>query len=413
MAEFNLNHISEINGGLMIIEEEEDTPSDEDTYEFIEEDISENHLKQITALRTSTTTTTKEKYKVKEKKQKTTLRKILEKLCGCFQAPEEDDDEQGKTSNRVSDETPRMEIKVNSLVKSPQHSSPGIPTLPLSNAKLSSGLATPSSRPSSDGSRQPELLSSRSYQLTPSVSSQSLSVMEDVEVVADLAETSSSVVRIGRSPSVQGLVLIKQPSVASSMNGSKGGSTCSTPAVGDNIQIGGKIDEFDLMSRLEHPHIATVYGQEVSSKTIISKFYPETLHDWILRQGKLTVVDARRVLRELLSAVHYLQSVHGFIHGDIKSQNILMSEDSEVKLADFGAARYLGSSLIHNVPVTEMVMGTKMFSAPEHIFQHFLVQEDDSDSDSDDGFPEPPPQIVYRNSKQLDSWSMGLVLYEC
>jgi serine/threonine protein kinase len=81
----------------------------------------------------------------------------------------------------------------------------------------------------------------------------------------------------------------------------------------------------------------------------------------LIRTGLDSLVGARLVVR-IARAVAYAHS-KGVIHRDLKPDNVLITRDYRVRLADFGIAKEDGSGLTH----TGMAMGTPNYMAPEQI----------------------------------------------
>jgi hypothetical protein len=62
------------------------------------------------------------------------------------------------------------------------------------------------------------------------------------------------------------------------------------------------------------------------------------LFECIETQAKFTETQARHIFRQIVDAVHYLDSHLDVVHGDIKDEKIIISSDLNVKLIDFGSA---------------------------------------------------------------------------
>ncbi|MEP0549157.1 MAG: protein kinase [Rhodothermales bacterium] len=142
--------------------------------------------------------------------------------------------------------------------------------------------------------------------------------------------------------------------------------------------------EAQAASALDHPNICTVYeiGETDDGRLYLALacYDGETLENRIER-GPLAVDDAVRIAVRMargLAAAHR----HGIVHRDVKPSNVLVTEDEEVKILDFGIARVADSDLTG----TGDTLGTAAYMSPEHLR----------------GAPE----------ARSDVWALGVVLYE-
>ncbi|MDF1501049.1 MAG: serine/threonine-protein kinase [Anaerolineales bacterium] len=121
--------------------------------------------------------------------------------------------------------------------------------------------------------------------------------------------------------------------------------------------------EAALVSELKHPNIVPVlaYGQsEGLIYTVMPFVRGESLHERILRGG-ITNEEIARWLDQISRALMFAHS-HGVIHRDIKPGNVMLDEQGNVRLTDFGLARAIAlpSSLTGS-----MLMGTPAYVSPE------------------------------------------------
>ena len=101
--------------------------------------------------------------------------------------------------------------------------------------------------------------------------------------------------------------------------------------------------EIKLAARLQHPHILTVLdsGETDGRLWFTMPFVEgESLRDRLRRERQLPVEDALRIAREAAQALQYAHQ-HGVIHRDIKPENLLLTDDGNTLVADFGIARGL------------------------------------------------------------------------
>ena len=125
--------------------------------------------------------------------------------------------------------------------------------------------------------------------------------------------------------------------------------------------------EAQAAANLNHPNIVGVYDWgKVNNTYYIAMEYVNgrTLADILKQSGTLTPMQVCDVMSEVASA---LISAHqnGVIHRDVKPGNILVSTTGQVKVADFGIARALGSGVEQGLTQTGAVMGTATYFSPE------------------------------------------------
>ncbi|OAG28986.1 cyclin-dependent kinase 2 [Nematocida displodere] len=135
------------------------------------------------------------------------------------------------------------------------------------------------------------------------------------------------------------------------------------------------IREISLLKNLKHPHIIALHQVIYTENKLYLVFeYADTdLKKYLdlTRTQKRTMPpdQIRSFSRQLTSAVAYCHSI-GILHRDLKPQNILITKDAQIKLADFGLGRSVGIPLhtLTNEVVTlwyrapEILLGVKNYS---------------------------------------------------
>jgi len=115
---------------------------------------------------------------------------------------------------------------------------------------------------------------------------------------------------------------------------------------------------------LNHPNVVDVYdyGAEGNTAYIVMPFVGGgNLKELIAARGRLAPTEATDIARQVLSA---LAAAHakGLVHRDVKPQNVLLTGDGVVKLADFGIAHVAAQPELTQVGTT---IGTAAYIAPE------------------------------------------------
>ncbi|MFD9217479.1 Stk1 family PASTA domain-containing Ser/Thr kinase [Streptomyces sp. NPDC059544] len=125
------------------------------------------------------------------------------------------------------------------------------------------------------------------------------------------------------------------------------------------------IREAKSVARLSHPNVVGVYDQGAEGAYVyLAMEYVAgcTLRDVLRERGALRPRAALDILEPVLAA---LGAAHraGFVHRDMKPENVLIGDDGRVKVADFGLVRAVDSV----TSTTGSLLGTVSYLAPEQI----------------------------------------------
>lgn len=115
---------------------------------------------------------------------------------------------------------------------------------------------------------------------------------------------------------------------------------------------------------LMHPNIVSIYdvGEDGDMHYIVMEYIKgKTLKQYIQEFSPLSSARSVHIMKQLTSALDHAHE-NGIIHRDIKPQNILMDEEGNVKITDFGIATSLGAT---SYTQTNSVIGTVHYLSPE------------------------------------------------
>ncbi|MDE6412300.1 MAG: Stk1 family PASTA domain-containing Ser/Thr kinase, partial [Eubacterium sp.] len=123
-------------------------------------------------------------------------------------------------------------------------------------------------------------------------------------------------------------------------------------------------NESKAIAVLSHPNIVKVYDVSFGDRIqyIVMEYVDGiTLKEYIQKQGRITWNDAVFFISQVLKA---LQHAHdkGIVHRDVKPQNIMLLQTGDIKVTDFGIARF---SRTQTETLTENAIGSVHYISPE------------------------------------------------
>ena len=129
--------------------------------------------------------------------------------------------------------------------------------------------------------------------------------------------------------------------------------------------------ERDILAELEHPNIARLYDAGITlagQPYVALEYVAGTALNQYCDSHRLDVDARLQLMQQVLAAVQYAHS-HLVIHRDLKPSNILVAEDGQVRLLDFGVAKLLPAHSASGESATrfgERAL-TPDYAAPEHV----------------------------------------------
>ncbi|GAB4851014.1 CBL-interacting serine/threonine-protein kinase 7 [Ancistrocladus abbreviatus] len=150
------------------------------------------------------------------------------------------------------------------------------------------------------------------------------------------------------------------------------------------------IQEVAAMRRLNHPNILRIFEVMATKSRIYLVMELARGGDLFEKLGRradhrFPEPCARRYFQHLVSALHYCHQ-NGVAHRDMKPQNILLDQEGNIKISDFGLSAVVDHQL-RNGRLLQTACGTPAFAAPEVV-----------------------SRLGYDGAK-ADAWSCGVILF--
>ncbi|KOS20379.1 Carbon catabolite-derepressing protein kinase [Escovopsis weberi] len=148
--------------------------------------------------------------------------------------------------------------------------------------------------------------------------------------------------------------------------------------------MAGRVErEIEYLQLLRHPHIIKLFTviKTPSDIIMVLEYAGGELFDYIVQNGRMKEGEARRFFQQMICAVEYCHR-HKIVHRDLKPENLLLDENLNVKIADFGL-----SNIMTDGNFLKTSCGSPNYAAPEVIGGK-----------------------LYAGS-EVDVWSCGVILY--
>ena len=139
----------------------------------------------------------------------------------------------------------------------------------------------------------------------------------------------------------------------------------------DDAFVSRFIREAKAAAALSHPNIVAVQDQGWNQSGVPAVFLVmeliegSTLREYLNERGRFEIKDAINYLTPILSALAAAHAI-GIVHRDMKPENILISKEGRIKIADFGLARgeIIGSTMTAE---SSVILGSVSYLSPEQV----------------------------------------------
>lgn len=151
-----------------------------------------------------------------------------------------------------------------------------------------------------------------------------------------------------------------------------------------SMDMGARVKrEIQYLKLLRHPHIIKLYEVITTPGDIIMviEYAPRELFQYIVDRGKMPEAEARRFFQQIICAIEYCHR-HKIVHRDLKPENLLLDDQNNVKIGDFGL-----SNIMTDGDFLKTSCGSPNYAAPEVISGKLYA------------------------GPEIDIWSCGVILY--
>lgn len=124
--------------------------------------------------------------------------------------------------------------------------------------------------------------------------------------------------------------------------------------------------EARTVARLKNPGLVAVYDQGQDGRhpfLVMELVEGGTLRELLTERGPMPPYAVAAVLRPVLGGLAVAHRA-GLVHRDVKPENVLISDDGEVKIADFGLVRAVAAA---GITSSSVILGTAAYLSPEQV----------------------------------------------
>jgi eukaryotic-like serine/threonine-protein kinase len=148
---------------------------------------------------------------------------------------------------------------------------------------------------------------------------------------------------------------------------------------GNKTEIGFLKHEYEIASQLNHKNVIKVIEYNSSTDTpfiVLDLFSEMNLKQAIRRGPEAIAYMLDKILLQVVESLYYFHT-KGFVHCDVKPDNLLISRDGEIKLIDFTISIKVKTGWSKLFSKAAQVQGTRSYMSPEQIRNQSLDPRSD------------------------------------
>ncbi|CAD8127617.1 unnamed protein product [Paramecium sonneborni] len=125
--------------------------------------------------------------------------------------------------------------------------------------------------------------------------------------------------------------------------------------------------EIKILQSINHTNIQKIVKSDCEYKWFITELMNYDLYSMITKRGSFQQNTIKQILLQLSNGLSYLHQL-GYVHRDIKLENVMVSKEPIVKFIDFGLSVYIDSNKLY-----PRHCGTSTYMAPELNLEDKLI----------------------------------------
>lgn len=188
------------------------------------------------------------------------------------------------------------------------------------------------------------------------------------KIIDTLGQGAMGIVYKGQDTAISRIVAIKTVKLQ---------GTASTPDENKSM-IDRFCQEARIAGRLSHPNITTIYdvGDHEGINYIVMEYVEGTPLEEIIKKKKpFSLQEKIKIIILTARALHYAHQ-RGVVHRDIKPANIMLLDDLQIKIMDFGIAKLSSKDTLFKTQ-QGLILGTPSYMSPEHLSGEQLSRQAD------------------------------------